>query len=196
MKKLMFIFAMLVVCIAGASAQEEGNNDANRWSFGVRAGVNFAHDKNLNTTSNTGFDVDLLSDFHLRNKLYLRTGLGFRQFSQKWTSPYLENSTPNKVVGNTINLPLRLAWKLPLSTNLHLDLETGAFLSYAVGGKSGNGDNKHDTYESDFKGRYNFGAEFGAGVSFKQFYIGVSNTFNDRNIAPGFTSAIKLGYTF
>lgn len=195
MKHTIILIVMLVLGIAGASAQE-GGNDASRWSFGARAGVNFAHDKNLNTSSNMGFDVDFLSDFHLRNKLYIRTGLGFRQFRQKWTSPYLENSTPNKVVGNTINLPLRLAWKLPLSTNLHLDLETGAFLSYAVGGKSGNGDNKHDTYESDFKGRYNFGAEFGAGVSFKQFYIGVSNTFNDRNIAPGFTSAMKFGYTF
>ena len=190
---------MLVVCIAGASAQKEGNNDANRWSFGVRAGVNFAHDKNLNTTSNTGFDVDLMSDFHLRNKLYLRTGLGFRQFRQKWASVYEEYSgknSPNKHVSNTINLPLRIAWKLPLNTNLNLDLETGLFLSYGVGGKSGNGDFKHETYGSGFKNRYNCGLECGVGVSFKQFYIGASNTFNERNIAPGFTSAIKLGYTF
>lgn len=196
MKHTIILIAMLVVCIAGASAQEGGNNDANRWSFGARAGVNFAHDTDLNTTSNTGFDIDLLSDFHLRNKLYLRTGLGFRQFRQKWTSMYVDAGTKNTMVGNTINLPLRLAWKLPLSANLHLDLETGAFLSYAVGGKSGNGDNKHDTYESGFKNRYNFGADFGAGVSFKQFYLGVSNTFNYRNIAPAFTSAVKFGYTF
>lgn len=202
MKQIIFIIALLIVGIAGASAQEsQDNNSESRWNFGARAGINFTHDKDINATSNVGFDCEFLSDFHLRNKLYFRTGLGFREFRQKWTprySEYYTQTSPNKQVGNTIYLPLRLAWKLPLGTNFKLDLETGTFLSYGIGGKSKccfNGD-KHDTFESGFKNRYNYGIDCGAGISFKNYYIGVSGTFSNRNITPGYIGAVKLGYTF
>ena len=201
MKKYIILIAMLVVSVAGASAQErQDNNEGSRWNFGARAGVNFANDKDVNATSNVGFDLELLSDYHLQNKLYLRTGLGFRQYRLSWKPMYAYYSGEGsscKNVSNTVYLPLRLAWKLPLSANLNLDLETGAFFSYVVGGKSKDGDGvKRSTFSSAFKDRYNFGGDCGAGVSFKQYYLGVSGTFNYRNITPGFVGAVKFGYTF
>ena len=124
MKKYIILIAMLVVSVAGASAQErQDNNKGSRWNFGARAGVNFANDKYVKTTSTVGFDLELLSDYHLQNKLYLRTGLGFRQYRQSWESwyaDYLGEGSSRKSVGNTVYLPLRLAWKLPLSANLNL----------------------------------------------------------------------------
>lgn len=201
MKKYIILIAMLVVSVAGASAQErQDNNEGNRWNFGARAGVNFANDKDFNPTSNVGFGLELLSDCHLKNRLYFRTGLGFRQYKMSWKSmyaDYLGNGSTCENVSNTVYLPLRLAWKLPLSANLNLDLETGTYLSYGVGGKSVDGAGaKHDTFESGFKNRYNLGLECGAGVSVKNFYFGVSGTLNMCNNAPGYVGAVKFGYTF
>lgn len=205
MKHTIILIAMLVVCIAGASAQEGGNNDADRWSFGARAGISLSSLTNSEGGSHVGFTAEFLSDFHLKNKLYFRTGLGFNEFRHKWTSKYAslwECDGKTKCIANSVYLPLRLAWKLPVNGNCGFDLETGTYFSYGIGGKCDYCDeivSKHNVYGRGFNNRYNFGLQCGIGFTFRRYYVGFSTMFDWRNNGDthdGFTGAVKLGYTF
>ena len=196
-KQFILVIARLVVCIAGASAQEEGDTEISRWSFGTRAGTDFCEKNNL------GFGAELLSDCEIGKRIYFRTGLGFRQFNHKYTPPkeIYGDVEDCKSTGNTVFVPLHLAWRLPIADMFSVDLETGIHFSYGIGGKtdwSSVGIPQKNTYDSGFKNRYNYGLECGAGIRFKILYLGVSIAVDDYDRESKGTPycAIKLGYTF
>ena len=188
---------MLILGVAGASAQEEETIETSRWSFGTRAGTIFCEKNDL------GFGAELLSDCKIGKRIYFRTGLGFRQFNRKYTPPkeIYGDVDVCKSTGNTVFVPLHLAWQLPIDDNFSVDWETGFHFSYGIGGKTdwrSVGIPKRDTYDTGFKNRYNYGLECGAGIRFKTLYLGVSIAIDDydRESKGSPYSAIKLGYTF
>lgn len=202
MKKLVLLFTALFGFIAGVSAQEKNSNEVCPWTFQVRSGINYSSFKKSDGDSHIGFTTELLADYHLKNNLYLRTGLEFNEFRSKSTINTFYYNGKVKTIANSFYLPLRLAWKLPISKNFKLDLETGTYFSYCIGGKTNfyeqNAPEYESSYKSKFNDRYNFGFQCGVGIMFKKYYIGFSTMTDYRNLYGHnrFTGALKLGYTF
>ena len=165
-----------------------------RFTFGIRAGLNFSNMniKNdwgnwiVNKKSLLGFHGGAIVDYNIVKSFAIESGLfysgkGFKEDCGKNNTGYLE-------------LPLLALFRLHLSDNVHLQLKGGGYIGYVVSPD-------HDSYINDFDA----GLAAGVGVSFKKIYLGLKYelglldicsedsygmTLNNRNLM------VSVGYDF
>lgn len=219
MKKLLLCAALLVGAVCTAHAQEQ-----KKISFGVRMGFNAsslstAGDlKGVEYKCRPGFHVGAVMDYNIAKNLYLQPGLYFTQRGGNWEEKDEGNSCSEKINMNYIQIPVTVAYRLPVGENLNIDLNAGPYVAIGIGGTiktrySEDGEvmtDKVNVFKSstddeaggDFS-RFDAGLRFGAGVHIKRFYVGLAYDLGvtslskdkDEKIRNG-SFQVSLGYNF
>ncbi|QHV99019.1 porin family protein [Spirosoma endbachense] len=122
-----------------------------RFSFGVKAGVNFSNAKEFtndythggNPKAKWGYQVGFSTDYSVTNSVYFQSGLSLttkgtrHQGAEIWigsTTPPTTfwESTTNQVY---LQLPLLLGYKINLSNLAKMRVNAGPYIAYGIGGK-------------------------------------------------------------
>ncbi len=134
MKKTILIISALI--ITGFMAQKA---QAQKTSFGVRAGVNFqningqnAAGQNFSNKLKTGFNIGVNAEIPIAPEFYFQPGLLFSTKGAKIKT--LSSDKDADLNLNYLELPLNLLYKAPLGKDNVL-LGFGPYLAYGLGGK-------------------------------------------------------------
>lgn len=190
---------ILLFCLSaiGISAQNGypvyGASPVNRWTFGIKAGVNISdisnYPLNITTRSKTGFHFGLTGDYILSDNIYFQPSLLLCGKGAKGN--YIvpkEDYRPEYTAKKTINLyylelPLMLAYKIPVTDILKLELQVGPTISIGLFGKTKDEAFGQEMFSSDsFQKKYGFDrADFGIGGGvtaefFKHYRLGIAYT--------------------
>ena len=159
-------FIVVVACImVGMSVQAQSLWDISkpdhRFTFGMRAGVNFAStDMDYATSTRTGFHGGLTADWNIVKSFSVSTGVlyvnkGFKSDFGKGEAAYLE-------------LPLLASWRIETVTGVRFFFNVGPYFAWGVGGTV-----KYAPYDETFA--YNYHQDtFGQKGFFKHFDAGLS----------------------
>lgn len=179
--------------------------------FGVRGGINISNfggdDIKLNDantkmddkTALVGYMAGITLDYELAPAVYLQTGLDFTTKGAKYETGTSGVSGSLKFTPMYLQVPVHVAFKLPITESTKIVLGGGAFAAYGVGGKVKSsiniGDSSADFPESDFFGddtfkRFDFGLGINAGVELGKLTVGVGYDLGLANIAQ---SELKMG---
>lgn len=191
---LILLFSLNVI---GLSAQNGypayGAPKVNRWTFGIKSGVNVSdisnYPLNITTRSKTGFHFGFTGDYILSDNIYFQPSLLLCGKGAKGN--YIvpkEDYRPAFTAEKTINLyyleiPLMLAYKIPVTDILKIGLQFGPTISIGIFGKTKDEALGQEMFSSDsFQKKYGFErADFGIGGGvtaelFKHYRLGVSYT--------------------
>ncbi|MDR2813844.1 MAG: PorT family protein [Prevotellaceae bacterium] len=214
MRKKFILFAALAAgTITGAAAQEP-------ITFGARAGLNFdsqklsSGSKSETSDSKVGFHLGAVADVPLANFapslpawLYVQPGLYLTSKGSKWSGDSRTTTTSLYY----LELPLLASVKYPLAGDINVRAHFGPSIGFAVSGKekwerTSNGQKtsgESDVFDGDYSW-FHFGLAFGAGVEYKQFYLGLGYDLGLSNMDTGEgddslknrTFGVSLGYNF
>ncbi|MDR0825471.1 MAG: PorT family protein [Prevotella sp.] len=172
--------------------------------FGLKAGVDL-YSTSLNVSGTLdkkvkfGYQLGLTADFMLtEDQFYLQTGAeyitkgavlkkeeavtggGMHEWSQTFNMEYIQ-------------VPLMLAFKMDVSSDLKIYFHAGPYVAFGIGGKTTLQDkykgldretekSKQDTFgENKFK-KLDYGFRFGSGIEFDKFIIGLDFEYAFANI--------------
>ncbi len=201
MKKVILLIALAVGVTAGAAAQDS------KVKFGVRAGLNFANvggDAD-GADARVGFHVGGVADIQFHEYFYFQPGLmittkGYKTSKGEWDT---------KARPTYLELPLMLSFGYPINSDLKIRANVGPYLAMGLLGKIKTDDDSDDYFgDEGIAKRFDFGLGFGAGVDFKQYYIGIAydlgliNTWDltspagDELKVTNGAFMITLGYNF
>ncbi|MDR1343693.1 MAG: PorT family protein [Prevotellaceae bacterium] len=228
MRKKLLLVATLIAGVAyGAAAQEP-------IKLGVRAGLNFDNqtskfDSNSKTgDSKVGFHLGGIADVPLANYapslpawLYFQPGLYLTTKGTKSSETdegydsqgrTFEVKYTNTTSLYYLEVPLRALAKFTLTDDIKVNVNFGPAIGVAVSGKeksekSGGGQSGTETvniFDDKDTGRFHFGLDFGGGIEYKQFYVGLGYDLGLSNMYTGdgdysvknSTFSINLGYSF
>lgn len=170
-----------------------GSYPVKRWTFGIKAGVNISdisnYPVNINTYSKTGSHFGFTGDYFLTESFHFQPSL---LISGKGAKGYYivpkEDYRPEYTAKKTINLyylelPLMLAYKIPVTDILKLELQAGPTISIGIFGKTKDEAMGQEMFSSDsFMKKYGFNrTDFGIGGGvtaelFKHYRLGISYT--------------------
>ena len=173
-------------------------------TFGVKGGMNlsnFAGDID-NNKAKVGFNVGLTVDYQLASSVYLLTGL---EYTTKGTEGDGFDASYNL---GYLQLPVHVAYKLPVSQSAVLVLHGGPYLAYALNGNYKEGIASIDLFH-DFENvgvlynRFDAGFGIGAGMEFGKFGVGLGVDYGLANInkedgysMKNFNSSLSVSYKF
>jgi hypothetical protein len=199
MKKFILFAALVAGAASGVAAKEQTR-------LGVRAGLNFDSQKfsvgGISTTSDNklGFHVGAVVDVPLASCasslpqwLYFQPGLYLTTKGSKG-----QVATHNLYC---LELPLLASVKVSLTDNFKIRADVGPSVGFALSGKSKTGSVSADIFNNDRARRFYAGLDFGAGVEYKRFYLGVgydlglSSLYDDSSVKNR-TLSVSLGYSF
>lgn len=178
--------------------------------LGIRGGINISNfgGDDIKYNDNTKFDdktalvgymAGITLDYQLASAIYLQTGLDFTTKGAKFESGSNVLSGSLKYTPMYIQLPVHIAFKLPLTESLKIVLGGGGFAAYGVGGKVkstlSSGDSNLNLPESDFFGdntfkKFDYGIGINAGVELGKLTVGVGYDLGLANIAQ---NEFKMG---
>lgn len=218
MKKIFLFAALAAGTITGAAAQEP-------ITFGARAGLNFdsqkqsAGNESKTLGNKAGFHLGAVADVPLASYVpslpawfYFQPGLYLTTKGSKESNSGQGFSVTSTASLYYLELPLLASVKYPLTDDIKVRAHFGPSIGFAVSGKAkiettGGGQTEStegNYFESDNRSRFHFGLGFGAGVDYKQFYLGLGYDLGLSNIHSGEgdfsntnrTFGISLGYNF
>lgn len=201
--KTLLVSCLVLGCLSTTNAQESQLSQADRWSFGIKGGLNFMNYDN--DVLYAGFNLGATVDYDLGNQLFLRSGLEFIG-KEKYTDANRYYSTSIKEDGSIdykssgisaersnifLQMPLTVGYRLPISKRVNLTLNAGV---YAAIGLHSNGNYQKWNYEStldkdgefinwkndsdikylDDAGNFDFGLLGGIGIEYRRFSYNIS----------------------
>ncbi len=205
MKKVFLMIALTMGITASAVAQSE-------IKFGARAGLNFATLGGDNTDgidSRVGFHIGGVADIpftmfasgDVMQYLYLQPGLLISTKGYK----YGEGDHAIKARPTYLEIPIMLSGAFPINDDIRVRANVGPYLAFGLLGKIKDDNNDAmDYFGDEGMKRFDFGLGFGAGVEWKQYYVGINydlgliNTSNhtDDSKITNRAFMISLGYNF
>jgi hypothetical protein len=198
MKKFILFAALVAGGASGAAAEESIR-------LGARAGLNFDSQKYSNSgiymTSNNkvGFHLGAVVDVPLASYapslpgwLYAQPGLYLTTKGGKGTT-----ATHNLYY---LELPLLASVKVPLADDFRVRADFGPSIGFALSGKYKAGSVGANMFDNDEARRLHAGLSFGAGVEYRQFYLGVGYNLGLSSIyanssVKNRTFGVSLGYS-
>lgn len=216
MKKIIITIFVLSCCL-GISAQKywDGTRPSHRFTFGVRAGVNFANQYNggegANHDYHTGFRGGLEMDLNIVRSLSVNSGVFYVQKGYK--SEYSDYRGTLKITDNAayIQIPLLLSYRIDLSDAAQFQINAGPYFAFGTSGKQkitstfpGLQDYEIDSYD-EYEGmkKSDIGISVGAAMTYSNIYIGIvyERGFNNVSKVPGSnfkngSIGINVGYNF
>lgn len=176
MKKVFKASLLAVALLAGVNVYAQ---DAPQ--FGIKAGaslsnfggsdVNELNDKN----AKFGFIGGITVDLPITENLYILSGLEFVTKGAKFESKGDIISASLKLNPTYLQLPIHIAYKIPVTETTKVVLGVGPYLAYGIGGKvkaegsitSFNGSSEVDFFGDDgYAKRFDLGAGINAGLEF------------------------------
>lgn len=170
------LIAALLVLGANASAQI---------SFGVKAGVNLSNYSGdvKENKAKVGFNAGLTADYTLAPSMYLMSGLEITAKGCKFDFGTDGKSTTNAIY---LQLPVHFGYKVSVSEGTNIVLHAGPYVAYGIAGKSGEGEDKVDTFgKNGLCKRFDFGAGLGVGVEFGKIGVGLGYDLGMLNVING-----------
>lgn len=170
-----------------------GPPKVSRWTFGIKTGVNISdisnYPLNIRTESKTGFHFGFTGDYILSDNIYFQPSivLSGKGIKGDYIVPK-EDYRPEYACKKTVNLyylelPLLLAYKIPVTDKFKLELQAGPTISIGVFGKTKDEALGQEMFSSDsFQKKFGFErTDFGlaGGVTaelYKHYRIGVAYT--------------------
>lgn len=131
MKRTLFLLIATVVALSGARSQSlwDASHPNHLFSFGVRAGVNFAStDMDYATSSRTGIHAGVNVDWNIVKSLALSTGIMYVE--KGFQGMY------GKSNAHVMQVPLLVSYRVMTPTGVWFHLNVGPYVSYGIGGKT------------------------------------------------------------
>ncbi|RYE56411.1 MAG: PorT family protein [Sphingobacteriales bacterium] len=202
MKKLLFSSA-LILCTAGAFAQEMGSKVAR---IGVKAGVNLSRIHYTGTNSNTlndytkdnvGYNFTVFGDFGVGENFFIQPGISLQNKGTKLEGQIGTTTGTAKVDVMAIEIPVNAVFRVPTGDAGAFLISAGPYASFNIDGKnkttvtSGAGqgttetDLKFGNETSDNLTSTDFGANFGLGYRMSNgINIGANYGLGLSNLVP------------
>lgn len=211
MKNFLMLAVLAVSTMFCANAQESGfgvrlgmniSNLSQKFDGTVDDGESKS-DYEIDFKSRIGVKVGVIYDWGLSEAFYIQPGLYFTTRGGKYDEGDEDGKYEEKWNLSYLQLPILASYRIPLNDNMKLHINAGPYLACGLGGKvkweytydgeTEKGDYKafgttkeDDEDEDSEKGglkRFDAGLSFGAGVSIKKFYVGLSYDLGLANIA-------------
>jgi len=213
-------FTLLTVsgfCLCVAAPVLKAQEKKSPLTFGVKAGVNAAtnNDGYSSNGNGNGFTGGVTVEYDLGNRFYLSSGLEYANKSMEYDSysyaysnldnctgtydMYSLSSTYTSVRLHTLQVPLTVGYRLPVSRNANLTFRAGAYISYGIAASSQIG-SRHsqeingkytssysqshsNDYDASGLQRFDYGLLGGIGFEYKRFSINVDYQLGLKNLS-------------
>lgn len=198
MKTFKFILlASLFLTAINLNAQEK------KTTFGIKAGLNLSNigtdEGNYdNTESKAGFHAGITLDYAFSTNWYLLTGL---EYTSKGVKVEL-TSTDQDITAAYAQLPVSAGFKLPLSDDLAILINAGAYFAYGLHGEIKDS-RTQDTFSDVALKRFDCGMIIGAALEYRKFcfsmggelgFVNIMQKNNNKAETRNFT--LSVGYKF
>jgi len=163
---------------------------ANAQRLGIKGGVNFANvtvsggGVSMSPSGITGFQLGLVGDFKLQDKLHFNTGL---LYSLKG---FKSGTTTDKI--NYLEVPLNFAYNFSINETSDFFVQAGPYLAYGLSGTDKTDGVSTDIFSDGYAKRLDYGLGFGAGVQFGSIVTSVNYELGLANLNDDSTSDLKL----
>lgn len=187
-KNILMILAVLAMCTnAEAQSLWDKSKPDHNFTFGLRAGMNFAStDMDYATSTRMGFHGGVTVDWNIVKSLSVSSGLsyvnkGFKSSFGKGEAGYLQ-------------VPLMLSYRIETPTKVSFQFNVGPYFAWGVNGKV-----RYSPYDETFAYDYNQ-KTFGKKGFFKHFdsgltagaYIVISHALFGVSYEYGFADIAKV----
>lgn len=199
------IFVLLFTILVGISVQAQSLWDSSKpdhnFTFGIRAGVNFASSNEDEATSTkTGFHVGATIDFNIIKSFSISSGLyyiskGFRGNYPEIPLANVSKATASKVSANYIQVPLLASFRIVAPSGVQFHINVGPYYAYGISGKTVykpydmtfDRDYDQDTFGNEgFWKRNDFGLNAGVNVLIGKFVAGISYDYGFSDVSKVF----------
>lgn len=210
-----FALLLCLLSVLGASAQKywDGSRPNHRFTFGVRAGVNFAKQNNMDDGGDnnfrTGFHVGATADINIVRSFSVNTGVLYIQKGYKRDYSDYRGSIKTRNSATYIEIPVLASYRIELSDAAVFQLNLGPYFAYGTNGslKVTNtiGDESYEISSFDkYDGlkKFDTGISVGVAVVYSNIYMGASyersfvNVSNTNQKFQNGNILVTLGYNF
>lgn len=204
MKKHIFLAIAAIMLCTGLQAQSlwDASKPDNNFTFGVRAGLDFASsDMEYATSTKTGFHAGAIVDYNIVKSLSIESGVSFVNKGFK--------SSFGKGHAGYIQVPLLASYRIETPTKVQIHFNVGGYFAWGVSGKVDYAP-YDETFAYDFHqdsfGKKGFFKHFDAGLSAGAYIVvshllfGISYEYGLADIAKVYGKfhnrnvAVTLGY--
>lgn len=207
---------LCVLSMVGASAQKywDGARPNHRFTFGVRAGVNFAKQNNMEDGADndfrTGFHVGLSADVNIVQSFSINTGVTYSQKGYK--TEYADYRGSNDTEDNAayVQIPLLASYRVALSDDAQFQINVGPYFAFGVAGdlkvkntfENGESYTKDSFDEYDGTKKFDTGIAAGVALTYNHLYVGagyersLTNVSNTTEKFQNGCITLTLGYNF
>ena len=215
MKRIIIIFLYsLFVLGSGAQKYWDSSRPDHRFTFGVRAGVNFAKQNNMEDGADndfrTGFHLGATTDINIIRSFSVNMGVFYIQKGYKTDYSDYRGSVKTRNNASYMEFPVLASYRVKLSDAAQFQLNIGPYFAFGIGGKLKventfeNGDSYSiDSFDKiDGMKRFDTGISVGAAVVYSDIYFGASyersfmNVSNTNEKFQNGNIAITIGYNF
>lgn len=204
MKKINLFLALGALFLMGTSLKAQSTPE-----LGIRGGASLANFggsklKNLNEKdAKFGFLGGITLDLPLAENLYIQSGLDFVTKGAKYKSNSSIASASAKFNPMYLQLPIHIAYKIPVTMQTKIVLGVGPYIAYGLGGKiktEGSVLGLSGSSEYDFFGknglakRFDVGAGINAGVEFGKIAITLGYDLGFMNILDKSDDKIQANF--
>ena len=179
MKKILFVLTAILVCTSvQAQSLWDSSKPDNTFTFGVRAGIDFASSTEQEATSTrTGFHCGVSVDYNIIKSFSISSGVFFVNKGFKGNFPEIELANPTKqtasnVSAGFIQIPLLASWRIEAPSGVQFHVNVGPYYAYGIGG-----DAVYKPYDMTFAREYDQDT-FGDKGFWKHQEIGLSGSVN------------------
>lgn len=204
-----FKFALVAVALMVASMASA------QVSLGIKGGLNMSNfgggDTKDGYKMKLGYNVGVAADFEFANGFAVQSGLFFTTKGSKITA--IEVGENNKIVSNVnlqyLQVPVYLAYKVPVTFDTRVVFHAGPYVAYGIGGETkttvtllGNSVTKtSNSFDEEGINEFDAGLGLGVGAEFGKFLvdlgwdIGLVNLYNNVN-QKNQNAYLTIGYKF
>ena len=196
MKKILLLFATIIV---GINVQAQSLWDSSKpdqtFTFGVRAGINFASSTEHEATSTrTGVHFGVSADYNIIKSFSISSGVFFVTKGFKGNFPEIELANPTKQTASSlsasfIQIPLLASWRIEAPSGVQFHVNVGPYYAYGIGGTT-----QYRPYDMTFNWDVFNQDTFGDKGFWKHQDIGLSGSVNV--LIGHFTAGIGYEYGF
>lgn len=209
MKHLFLLIILFLTCALNICNAQQDTTKRKVFSYSIRAGLNISNRLGIDDyhvpeySWKRSFNIGVTCDFRKSKKFLGRTGIYYTEKGFDFEELYPRTQL------NYLEMPLLAVFQLPIGSLVKLEMQTGLFFAYGVGGYEKRRDHFkipfvyyhipsfQDKEWGDNYKRFDAGINFGLSINVWRCYVGCSYDFSlifDKQ--ANHCGMIDLGYTF
>ena len=209
MKHLFLLIILFLTCALNICNAQQDTTKRKVFSYSIRAGLNISNRLGIDDyhvpeySWKRSFNIGVTCDFRKSKKFLGRTGIYYTEKGFDFEELYPRTQL------NYLEMPLLAVFQLPIGSLVKLEMQTGLFFAYGIGGYEKIRDfdkipfvyyhipSFQDKEWGDNYKRFDAGINFGLGINVWRCYVGCSYDLSlifDKQ--ANHCGMIDLGYTF